>query len=108
GLPRETKRRLGLFPGFQQRLIGPLRRHRRVRIALVEILNRVERDASALAKNPVQRPENLCANRVRHTDVASLSESCTLKLGIGSSPKHAQTETAPKAFPDYHVARRGL
>ena len=45
----KAKRRLGLFPGLQQRFIGPLRRSRRIGIALVKILNGIEGDTRRLA-----------------------------------------------------------
>src|SRR5579859_7531255 len=80
GLARKAESWPGLFPGFQQRLIGPLRGDRRIRILLVEMLNGIEGDTRRLAKHPVQGPENLRANRVGHTAVASLSESCEQNL----------------------------
>ena len=54
GLAREAERGLGLFPGLEQRLIGPLRRNRRIGIALIEILNTVERHTSRLCKRSNQ------------------------------------------------------
>src|SRR5262249_13684732 len=85
-LPRKAQRRLGLFPGFQQRLIPPLWGDRRIRVALVEVLNRIEGDSRRLAQHPVQRPEELRANRVGHTAPASLSESYKL-LGLIELPQ---------------------
>ena len=56
GLAREAERGLGLFPGFEQRLVRPLRRDRRIGIALVEILNRVEGNRCGFANDPIERP----------------------------------------------------
>ena len=74
-LAREAERWLGLFPGFQQRLVGPLRRDRRIRIALIEILNGIKSDSCRLTDYPVDRPEELRRDRIRHTAAASLSKS---------------------------------
>src|SRR5882757_9254502 len=82
-LAREAESGPGLFPRLQQWFIGPLRGDRRIRILLVEILNGIEGDTSCLAKHPVKGPENLRANRIGHTAVASLSESCKQNLVFG-------------------------
>jgi len=73
-LTREAKGGPGLFPGLQEWLVGPLRFDRGIGIALVEELNRVEGDTRSLAEYPVERPENLRANGIRHTAAASLSK----------------------------------
>src|SRR5262249_308202 len=74
GLARKAQRRLGLFPGLEQRLIRPLRAHGRIGIVLLEILDGVERDVCGLAHEPVKRPCDLRANGVRHKPLSSLSE----------------------------------
>jgi len=70
-LPRETQRRLGLFPGLQQRLVRPLWCHRRIRIALVEKLYGVERQCGRLANHPIHGPEDLRPHAIRHKPLAS-------------------------------------
>ncbi len=52
GLPRPAERRLGLFPGLQQRLIRPFRRERWIRIVLVEMLDRVKGDRGGFCTGP--------------------------------------------------------
>ena len=74
GLPGKAEGRLGLFPGLEQRLIGPLRRNGRVRIALVEVLNCVEGDRRAFAENPIEGPQNLRAYLIRHKPLPSTFE----------------------------------
>src|SRR6202521_4367895 len=75
GLPREAQRRLGLFPRLQQWLVRPLRRDGRIRIALVEILDRVESDSSSFTNRPVDRPENLRAYSIPHKPLPSTFEN---------------------------------
>ena len=43
GLPREAERRLRFLPRFEEWLVRPFRRERRVRLKLVDGLDRVER-----------------------------------------------------------------
>ncbi len=71
GLPRKAQRRLGLFPGFQQRLVRPLRSDRRIGILLVEVLDGVKSDSSRLANNPIKRPCDLRAYCIRHKPLSS-------------------------------------
>ena len=68
GLPRKAQRGLGLLPRLQQRLFGPFRRERRVRIELVEKLQRVESHPGGLAHRQVhQFPRTrTCACFSRH------------------------------------------
>src|ERR1700687_4539436 len=71
GLPRKAQRRLGLFPGFQQRLVRPLRSDRRIGIPLVEVLDGVKGNSSRLANNPIKRPRDLRAYCIRHKPLSS-------------------------------------
>src|SRR6516165_5073125 len=103
-LPGKAKGGFGLFPGLQERLIRPLRRGRGIGIALVEELNGVEGDTRGLAEYPVERPENLRANRIRHTAAASLSK-VQATFGIPQT-QTCLFETAPKA-PQKGSTRRG-
>ncbi len=70
-LPREAQRRLGLLPRFQQRLVRPLRRDRRIGIALIEVLDGVKGDSSSLANYPIKRPRDLRAYLIRHKPLSS-------------------------------------
>ena len=63
---RPAERGLGLLPGLQQRLIGPFRRERRIRIVLVEKLNRVEGHTAPFCTAPSQKFSKACVNCVRH------------------------------------------
>ena len=71
GLAREAKRRLGLFPGLQQRLIRPLRRNGRIGIALVEVLNGVKRVLPQPCKPPNQRSLRSACLLIRHKPLPS-------------------------------------
>ena len=81
GLPWEPERGLGLLPGFEQRLIRPLRSYGRVRIALVEMLDRVEGDPGSFAQDPIHRSENLRCDSIRHKLPPS-----TFQLLLGIQP----------------------
>src|SRR6202000_1301693 len=81
GLPRESKRRLGFFPGLQQRLIGPLWRDRWIRILLVEVLNRIERHCGRLADDPVHRALQPRAYGIRHKPCPSTLRKNASYLG---------------------------
>src|SRR3984893_9341459 len=80
-LPWEPERGLGLFPRFEQRLIRPLRSYGRIRIALVEMLDRVEGDPGSFAQDPIHRSENLRCDSIRHKLPPS-----TFELLLGFSP----------------------
>src|ERR1700738_1134840 len=99
-LPRKTERRLGLFPGLQQRLIGPFWCNRRIWIFLIEMLNGVERNACGFAKNPIETPGDLRPQVViRHRPLPSLFSSSTKFLSeLPTRPNF------PRAYPwiPYH------
>src|SRR5262249_22829356 len=105
GLTRPAQRGLGLFPRLQQRLIGPLRRDRRIRVALVEVLDGVERHAGGLANRPIDGAQNLSACGIRHKPKSlSFKEWCwwpqlpyTVLLGIEPLAGRPSSRLAPKA-----------
>src|SRR5438309_490512 len=64
-----------------QRLVRPLRRNRRIGIALVEELDGVKRDSSGLADNPIKRSRDLRAYLIRHKPLSStFKNACHLTL----------------------------
>ena len=81
-LPREAQRGLGLLPGFQQWLVRPPRRDRRIGIALVEELDGTKRDSGGLADHPIKRSRDLRAYLIRHKPLSStFKNACHLVLG---------------------------
>src|SRR5215472_694770 len=82
GLPRPAEGRLGLFPRLQERFVRPLWSERRIRVVLVEELNRVEGGACCPADGPINRPQNLRAYSIRHKPLSLSFKSCP-ELDLG-------------------------
>src|SRR5690349_7992356 len=97
-LPRPAERRLSLLPRLQERFVRPLRNERRIRVVLVEELNRVEGGACCFADSPIYRPQNLRAHAIRHKPLSSLSK-VPLNLALEIFEPNQSLETSPNDCP---------